>query len=142
GLTKVAADEVAYKALTPAAQAAARQVVVEAAQSAGNRALASQVARAAAVNLAIKYPLNYVAISSTGHQLYNQLDNKQYGAAVRTAAFSALLLTAGGPIGHAISYGIKGIKGATFGGAAYFDELSKFYGDGSTDGFRNAIVKI
>jgi hypothetical protein len=142
GLTKVAADEVALKGLTPAAQMAARDATISAAKSAGNSALASQVSRAAAVNLAFKYPLTYVALSSTGHQLYNQLDQKQYGAAVRTAAFNALLVVAGGPILSALKYGGTAIKDAAFGKTTFWDELSKYYGDGSANGFTRAVQQI
>jgi len=141
-LRKVAADETAFKALTPAAQAATRDSVITAIQQAGNRAMASQIARGAVINLMIKYPLNYTALSQTGNEIYKQLDNKQYGAAIRTMAFSALLLTAGGPFAKAFKFGGSKAGLALFGEGSFWDKLSTYYGDGSPDGFANATRSI
>lgn len=140
-LKSVAADQAAFKALTPAAQQAARMAVLDTVQNSGARITAAQVARASAVKLAFTAPLTYAALSSTGNQLYAELDQKKYGAAVRTAAFNALLF-AGGPIYHALKYGGTVAKNAVFGQTAFWDELSKYYGTGATDGFTSAINKI
>jgi hypothetical protein len=141
-MQRVVADKTIADALTTPALNAVLKSTAEATAGAGTQAAAGQIARSAAVNLAFKYPLTFSALSSTGNQIYSQLDNRKYGDAVRTAAFNALLLTAGGPIGHALKYGGSAAKGAVFGKTSFWDELSKYYGDGSTDGFARAVDKL
>jgi len=111
----------------------------------GTKMSAGQIARAAAVNLAFKYPLTYWYTSSTADQLYHELDQKKYGDAVRTAAFNAALLLSGGPIGYALKWGSKGTKAAvskTFARSAFIDELSKGISRGNADGIANAVRSI
>lgn len=143
-LTKVASDASLFAKLTPEAQKAIQGATAEVVANAG-RATAPQIARAAAVNLAIKYPLYYNAITSNGAQIYNELDNKKYGDAIRTSAFNALLLLSGGPIGQALKYGGKGvgaIVGRTFGRTAFLDALSAGIGNGDPAGLYNAVMKL
>lgn len=106
---------------------------------------AGELSRASAINLAFKYPVYFNVLSETSSQIYNDLDKKEYGAAVRTAAFNAMLILSGGPIGQALKYGGKALKGvseATFGKTAFWDELSKYYGDGTADGFKRAASAL
>jgi hypothetical protein len=141
-LKNVAADKAAFEAISPAAQNAARTAVLGTVQNAGTRITAGQLARSAAIKLAFTAPLTYSALSQTGTQLYNELDQQKYGSAVRTAAFNAALFLVGGPIGHALGKMGAGAKSAVFGQTSFWDELSKYYGNGSADGFTRAVQSI
>lgn len=132
GLTKVAADPSLFAKLSPAAQKALQTSVAEVVGT-GAKMTASQMARTAAVNLAFKYPIYYNYMSSTGGQLYNELQSKKYSAAIRTFAFNATLLLSGGPIGQAVKYGgtlVKGTAARTFERTSFIDALSKGIGPG------------
>lgn len=134
---KLAESPELFAKLEPAAQKAIQSATAEVV-NAGTGASAAQLARATAMNVALKYPIYYNYLSTTGTQIYNQLDNAKYGDAIRTLAFNAALVLSGGPIGQALKYGGKALTGLsdrTFGQTSFWDELSKFYGDGSSDGF-------
>lgn len=110
-----------------------------------SRMSAGEISRATAVNLALKYPIFYNYLSGQGTDLYNELDNQKYGAAVRTLAFNALLALSGGPIGAALKYGgksLSSVSARTFGQTAFWDELSKYYGDGNVSGFAKAAANL
>lgn len=143
-ITKVASNPELLARLSPEAQRAIQTSTAEVVANAG-RATAPQIARAAAVNFALKYPLYYNYTASTGSQIYHELDNKKYGDAVRTTAFNAALLLSGGPIGQALKYGGKAIGGVvsrTFSRTAFLDYLSKGIGDGDPAGLYNAVMKL
>lgn len=109
------------------------------------RLSAGQVARSAAINMSLKYPMYYSYLSGTGAQLYDELDKKNYGGAIRTAAFNAALLLSGGPIGWAAKTASKTVgrvSAAVFDRTGFWDQLSKFYGDKTTSGFATAAQKI
>lgn len=142
-ISRVASQPEVFNALSDTAKMALQRSTAEVVAS-GTTMSAAQIARASAVNLALKYPLYYGTIAPTGSQIYHELDSGKYGDAVRTLAFNAALLLSGGPIGHALKYGgdaLKGISARMFGQTSFWDELSKFYGDGSPQGFRDAVVK-
>ena len=142
GIAKLASDSKAFSALSDGTQAAIQRATAEVIANQPVRMTAGQIAKATAVNLALKYPVYFNMLSSTGQQIYKELDNKKYGDAVRTIAFNALLFLSGGPIGHALKYGGKAVGGATaatFGQSSFWDELSKFYGNGNTQGFYKAV---
>ena len=143
-INKVAADPSIFEALSPEAQKAIQIASADVISKAGTSS-AAQIARGVAVNVALKYPIYFNYLSSTGNQLYNQLDQKQYGAAVRTLAFNAALLLSGGPIGQAVKYGSKAIGGAAlrvFGQSSFIDLLSQGIDKGQADGIVNAIHNL
>lgn len=145
GLNKIATDPELFAKLSPAAQKATQAAVADVVASNGGTMTASQIARASAVNLALKYPIYFNMMSTTGQDIYHKLDDKKYGEAVRSLAFNAALLLSGGPIGQALKYGgkaISGIGGRTFGSTAFLDELSKGIGDGNSAGLYEAINSI
>lgn len=112
--------------------------------STGEAMTKGQIARATVANVALKYPIYYNMISSQADTVYKELDQKKYGDAVRTVAFTAMLSLSGGPIGQALKYGgnaVKSISARSFGQTSFWDELSKSYGDQNPAGFRNAVVK-
>lgn len=131
-LSKVASDPATFARLPAMAQKTLQSASAEVlASSAGMTA--GQIARATAVNVAIKYPIYYNYISSTGTQLYKELDQKKYGAATRTLAFNAVLLLSGGPMGWALKRGggaIGAVAGRTFTRTSFLDNLSKGIGVG------------
>lgn len=144
GINKLATNPGLFEKLAPQAQKAIQSATAEVIASNTNMT-AQQIARTAAVNLALKYPIYYNMLSTQGQQIYQKLDNKQYGSAIRQVAFNAALLLSGGPIGQALKYGEKfigGVVGATFGRTAFLDELSKGIGNGAPDGLFNAINKL
>lgn len=103
---------------------------------------AKQIARSVAANVALKYPLAYAALSGTGDQLYNELQNQKYGDAVKTLAFNAALLLSGGPIGWALKRGgqaLGAVGSRTFASTTFLEEMSKLTGDGSPQGLFNVI---
>lgn len=141
----VAKDSTAFSKLSVLAQDAVQRSAADVLAEAPVYMTGAQVARATAANFAFKYPVYFNYTSSTAHQIYQELDNKKYGEAVRTAAFNAMLLLSGGPIGQALKYGGKVASEATaktFGKTSFWDELSKYYGDGSPSGFRDAAAGI
>ena len=145
GLTRLATDPEAFAKLSPMAQKAIQGATAEVLSQAGERMTAAQIARASAVNLALKYPIYFNWMSSTGKQLYTELDQKKYGAAVRTLAFNAALVLSGGPIGRAVDVIGKGFSGAVsgvFGRTSFLDELSKGIGNGVASGLFDAINKL
>jgi hypothetical protein len=142
-ISKTISQPEIFKALTPELQAALQRSTAEVIAT-GAKMTAPQIARATATNLALKYPLYYATIAPQAQLLYKELDNNRYGAAVWTVAFNAALLLSGGPIGQAVKYGGKaltGVSAKTFGATSFWDELSKYYGDGTPSGFRDAVVK-
>lgn len=144
GLGKLASDPEAFAALSSTAQDAIQNGVAEVvAQSSGMTAGA--IARTSAVNLALKYPLYYQMLSSTGTGIYKELDQKKYGDAIRSVAFNAALLLSGGPIGKALEGAgslVSAAKEAVFGQTSFLDELSKGIGNGTASGLYDAIMKI
>lgn len=144
-LANLASKSELFKGLAPVTQKAIQESVAEVIAGNAGTMTAGQIARASAMNLALKYPIYFNALSSTGSQIYNELDNKKYGDAVRTVAFNAALVLSGGLIGQAWKYGgkfLNSVSEHTFGQTAFWDELSKFYGDGSPSGFRDAIENM
>lgn len=133
-----------FDKLEPAAKMAIQRATAEVVAS-NTTMTAGQIARGAAINLTLKYPIYYNYLSTTGAQIYKELDQRKFGDAVRTLAFNAALMLSGGPIGQALKYGgdaLKGLSERTFGQTSFWDELSKFYGDGSRDGFSVAISRM
>jgi hypothetical protein len=107
---KLAADQAAWKTVSPLAQTAIKIATQQTLEAAGKQATATQVGRSVAARLLLQYPLTYNALSGTGQQLYQELDNNKYGDAVKTAAFNAALLFSGGVIGWGLKYAGKGLK--------------------------------
>lgn len=145
GLSHLASNPEAFANLPESAQKALQAATAEVVAGNSGTMTAGQIARASAANLALKYPIYYNALSSTGQQLYNELNQQKYGDATRTLAFNALLLLSGGPIGQALKYGGKGAGGLVsgiFGRTSFIDELSKGIGDSSPDGLFKAITNI
>lgn len=143
GINRIALNPELMAKLEPSAQKAIQTAAADVI-SQGGRMTSGQIARASAANLALKYPLTFTALGDTGKQVYQELDNAKYGDAVRTLAFNAALMVSGGVIGHAIQSGaakglLSTVSKATFGQTSFWDELSKFYGDGTTDGFYRAM---
>lgn len=144
-ISRVASQPEVFKSLDATTQALLQRSTAEVISNAGQSMTAGQIARATATNVALKYPMFYSFTSDSAQQIYQELDQKKYGDAVRTMAFNASLLLSGGPIGHALKYGgdvVKGVSASTFGKTSFWDELSKFYGGQQTDGFVQAIRKI
>lgn len=143
-LSKVISTPEAFQALDSGTQKVLQQATAEVVAS-DAAMTAGQISRAAITNVALKYPIYFNVLSSTGKQIYNELDQQKYGDAVRTVAFNAALLLSGGPIGHALSGAggvVKGISNRVFGETSFWDELSGFYGDGSKNGFSQAVAKM
>lgn len=133
-----------FDLFTPEVKAAMERSVAEVTVTSATMT-AGQIARASAVNMALKYPVYFNYLSETGHQVYKELDQAKYGDATRTLAFNALLLLSGGPIGYGLKYAGKAtsrVVGGTFDKQGFWDAVSPFYGDGSKDGFAKAAAKI
>lgn len=131
--------------LSAANKAAIQRSIAEVVVQNTGHMTAEQISRASVMNMALKYPIYYNMLSSTGDQVYKELDNKQYGSALRTVAFNALLLLSGGPIGHALKYGggaVKEIAARTFTTTPFLDELSRGIGNGDASGLYKAITNI
>jgi hypothetical protein len=126
-ISSAAVDSTKFLKLTSAARNALQKSVAEVVAT-GEKMTAGQIARASAINLALKYPIYYSMISSTGQQLYTELDQKKYGDATKTLAFNAALLLSGGPIGWAYKNLREAgayVNAKTFGQSSFIDELSK-----------------
>lgn len=144
-ISRVASQPEVYKALDAGTQELLQRSTAEVVANADASLTAGQIARATAANVALKYPLFYNYTSSTASSIYQELDQGKYGDAVRSLALNAAMLLSGGPIEQALKYGGKAVAGASarvFGQTSFWDELSKFYGDQSPEGFTNAITKI
>lgn len=145
GVNKLATNPELFEKLSPAAQKAFQSATAEVIAANGGRMTAAQIGKATAANVALKYPIYYNMLSTTGQDIYQKLDDKKYGSAVQQLAFNAALLLSGGTIGQALKFGGKVVgaaKGAVFGRTSFIDELSKGIGDGSPDGLANAINAI
>lgn len=143
-LRVVAAHPQVFDALAPGMKAALEQSVAEVVAT-GAKMSTAQIARASAVNLALKYPINYWWVQGTASDLYHELDQAKYGDATRTAAFNAALLLSGGPIGYALKWAGKGAQGLVsrmFLRSSFIDELSKGIGTGEADGLWKEINTI
>lgn len=144
GIKHLASNPQLFEALSPTAQKAIQAATAEVVANSTSMA-AKQIARTAAVNLALKYPIYFNMINPQGQEIYNKLDSKQYGSAVQQMGFNALLLLSGGPIGQALKYGGKffgAAKLGAFGQSSFLDELSKGIGDGTPTGLYDAIMSI
>lgn len=141
-ISKLAANEGAWKAVTPFAQQAIKLATTQVLSAAGKQATAAQLSRAVAVNLLLKYPLTYNALDGTGKQVYGQLDDAKYGDAVKTIAFNAALLFSGGPIGWGLKNAGKLAKATSVAmglrAGSVLDELSSRIGNGD----RRALAQI
>lgn len=139
---KLASSESAWKAASPLAQQALKLATTQVLESAGKQATAQQISRAVATNVLLKFPLTYNAISGTGQQIYDELNNAKYGDAVKTIAFNAALLFAGGPIGWGIKNASKALKATSIAAGlrpgSILDELSSRIGTGD----RRALAQI
>lgn len=145
GLNKLATNPELLAKLSPEAQKVFQTATAEVVAGNGGAMTATQIARASAANVALKYPIYYNMLSSTGQNIYQKLDDRKYGQAVQQLAFNAALLLSGGAIGQALKFGGKAIgavTGATFGRTAFLDELSKGIGDGNPAGLFHAINNI
>src|SRR6185503_4474230 len=143
-INKVAANKVLFDGLSDGAKQAIQDSTAEVIANSG-KVSSAKLARNAAINLAIKYPVYYNYLSTTGSQIYNELDNAKYGDAIRTTAFNAALLLSGGPIGQAVKYGGKFASEAgskIFSRSTFLDELSKGIGDGDPAGLFNSIMRL
>lgn len=139
---KLATSKLAFQGTSNAAQSSVRNTILKTLVGAAPDMTAAQTARAATSHLLLTYPLTYNAISSTGQQIYTELQNKKYGDAVNTIAFNAALLLSGGPIGWALKQGGRAIgvaKNAVFGQTSFLDTLSGLIGDKSPAGLYNVI---
>jgi hypothetical protein len=138
----LASSEADWASLSPLAQNAMRVATTEVMGVASGVATGGQITRAVAADLLLKFPLYYNAMSGTGNQVYDELNQNKYGDAVKTIGFNAALLFSGGPIG----WGLKQAKGL-FSDAvvamglrpgSILDELSSRVGNGD----RLALGKI
>lgn len=135
-LNKIAIDGQTFTRLTPEVQHAVQKATAEVLTNTTSAMTAGQIARASAVNLAIKYPIYFNYLSGTSEQVYHDMATGKSGDALKTIGFNAALLLSGGPIGYALKWGGKVASSATvamFGKTSYFDELAKFYGKDAVD---------
>lgn len=145
GMSDLVKDPVSFGKLSPTAQYTLQHATAEVLAGKTATLTAGQTARAVATNVALKYPVYYNYLSTTGNQIYKELDQKKYGAAIRGVAFNAALMLSGGPIGWALKNGGKlasGTLARTFTRTAFIDELSKGIGDGDPAGLYSAIMKL
>lgn len=143
-INKFASDSKLFSNLSTAAQHALQTATAEVVSSETAMG-ASQVARATIVNIALKYPIYFDYLSNTGEKLYNELDQKKYGDAVRTLAFNSALALSGGPIGWAMKHGgqaFRYVSARTFVQTPFLDSLSRMVGDKDPQGFFNAVAKL
>lgn len=143
-INKAASNPSVFEGLSDSAQKAVQLAAADVVSKSSGMT-AAQIARTTAMNLAFKYPVYFNYLSSTGKQLYTELDQNKYGAAVRTLAFNAGLMLSGGPIGKALEMGGKatgGILARTFGQSSFIDHLSEGIGDGDPGGLVKAIQKL
>lgn len=141
-LGRVAADKAAFDNLPSTAKSPVQNAITQVLFNGSTNLTSKQIARSAATNLLLNYPLTYSMLSGTGKQVYTELQQDKYGDAVKTSAFNALLLLSGGPIGHALEYGGKALKfssDAVFGGISGLDELSRQLYNGDSDALYNDI---
>lgn len=141
-ITKAALDKTFYDGLSSTVKQAVTDSTTQLLTQRATTMTAQKIAKTAAANMLLKYPLQYWYLNSAGTEVFNDLQNNKYGSAVNDLAFNALLLLAGGPIGHALKYGGKVLKGATgkiFGSTSFLDELSKRMGDMNPAGIYEAI---
>jgi hypothetical protein len=144
-LSHLALDAKAFAKLSPGTQFAINHVVAETVANAPLHLTAAQLSRATVANLAFKYPVYYNVLSGAGHDVYAKLDDHQYGAAVQSAAYNALLLLSGGVFGQALKYGGSALKAAAeavFGQTTFLDELSRGIGNGDPAGLYKAVMAI
>lgn len=135
-LNKIALDGQTFSKLTPEVQTALQKSTAEVIANTTSALSAGQIARASAVNIALKYPIYYSYLSGTGEQIYHEMATGNDKGALKTLGFNAALLLSGGPIGYALKWGGKAASaavGATFGKTSFWDELSKFYGKDAVD---------
>jgi hypothetical protein len=143
-ISYLAANSRLFQPLDAITKNVLQRATAEVVSQAGPNMTGGQIARATAVNVALKYPIYFNYLSGTADQVYKELDQKKYGDAVRTLAFNAALVLSGGPIGQALKYGgtaLKGVSEHTFGKSSFWDELSKYYGDQTTSGFARSIAE-
>lgn len=129
-LNELATNPELFGKLSAANRDAIQRSVAEVVAANTGKMTAAQISRSSVANLALKYPIYFNMLSSTGDQVYKELDSAKYGDAVRSLAFNALLLLSGGPIGHALKYGGEAAKSAlahTFGESSFIDEISGAY---------------
>ena len=140
-IARMAANKAEFGSLSQATQSALKASVTDSFMRAGSGMTAAQIARATAVNLALKYPITFNWMNGTGDQVYKELQSGKYGDAIKTIGFNAALILAGGPIGHAFKYGgdaLHGLSGKLFGSTSFLDEYSKAAGLNPSDIY-NAI---
>lgn len=134
-LGKMAASKTVYDSMAPEAQAAISSATKEVVDNASGNLSATKIARSAAVNLAIKYPLYYSAISSQGTQIYQELATGDYSDAVKQIGLNALIVF-GGPLGKGVleatgaREGLAALTGGIFRQTAYIEEISKILTNG------------
>lgn len=141
-ISKLANSEEDFAKFAPLSQQVLKIATTQVLQAAGKQATATQISKAVAVNLLLKYPLTYNALDGTGQQVYKQLDNNQYGDAVKTIAFNAALLFSGGPIGWGLKNATRLAKATSVAAGlrpgSILDELSSRIGNGD----RRALAGI
>lgn len=139
---KLAANKALFDSLDPAVQKAVQESVTNTLSTASENLTSKEIARTMAVNLTLKYPLNYAALSGTGQQVYDELQQGKYGPAAITMAFNAALLLSGGPIGWALKRGgqiLSTGKTGLLGNTSFLDNLSQLIGDRNPSGLYSAI---
>lgn len=130
-IARMAANKAEFGSLSQATQSALKASVTDSFMRAGSDMTGAQIARAVAVNLALKYPITFNWMNGTGDQVYKELQSGKYGDAIKTIGFNATLILAGGPIGQAFRYGgdaLHGLSGKLFGSTSFLDEYSKAAG--------------
>jgi hypothetical protein len=141
---KIIANKALFDSLPGVLQKPVSAAFTESLQAGAKNMTTAQIARGMVANVALKYPLAYSQLSSTGNQIYGELQKGKYGDAVNTMAFNALLLLSGGPIGQALKYGGKALGEAgkmVFGNSSFLDTLSQNIGDKNPAGLFNALQK-
>lgn len=130
-ISKLANDAALTKLLPTGVQSGLKGAVTDTFLRAGADMTSKQIARATAINLAIKYPLAFNYLTGTANQVVDELNSGKYWGTVKTIGFNMALLFAGGPIGQALKYGGKGLSafsGKMLGSTSFIDELSKAAG--------------
>lgn len=135
-LTKFATDPASFGDLSSGMKLSLQKASAEIMANGTKDMTSAEIGRAMAANFALKYPLQYSYLSSTGHSLYQELNQDKYGAAMKNLGFNALLMLSGGPMGFAMKYG-KGALGkvsaATFERSTFVDTLGTTFKENSTE---------
>jgi len=147
-ITKLATDPGAFSKATLGSQNFLKRAVNQVVFNGASDLTKAQMTRTAATNLLLNYPLTYNALSSSGQQVYKELQTGKYGDALKTLGENALMFVAG-PVAfgwgakEGLSSGLPGvfksIMGRTFSQSTFLETMSKNTGDGNPMGWFNYL---